>query len=83
MLITYADSMGQNLIELDSLLKKHFKGIIGGVHLLPFFPSSADIDLIYKRKPRASYVEVEFADGTRKKIWCAFDAEQVALNLVY
>ncbi len=159
MLITYADSMGQNLIELDSLLKKYFKGIIGGLHLLPFFPSSADrgfapltyeavdecfgtwenikdlsrdhylmfdfminhisrrskyyqdfaknkddspyadlfiryqdfwpggepspadIDLIYKRKPRAPYVEVEFADSTREKIWCTFDEEQVDLNL--
>jgi sucrose phosphorylase len=44
-------------------------------------PSPAELDLIYKRKPRAPYVEVEFADGTREKIWCTFDGEQVDLNL--
>ncbi len=42
MLITYSDSMGGNLGELTRLLEKHFDGAIGGVHLLPFFPSSAD-----------------------------------------
>jgi sucrose phosphorylase len=159
MLITYADSMGKNLQELGEILRKHFQGAVGGVHILPFFPSSADrgfapltydeveesfgtwenikelsrnfylmfdfminhisrsskyyqdfaerkdespyadffiryknfwpggepipaeLDLIYKRKPRAPYVEVEFADGTKEKIWCTFDAEQVDLNL--
>jgi sucrose phosphorylase len=159
MLITYADSMGKNLNELGSLLKTHFKDVVSGVHILPFFPSSADrgfapltyeevdesfgiwhdiedlskdfylmfdfminhisrsskyykdfvknkdnspyadffirykdfwpngeptqedIDLIYKRKPRAPYIEVEFEDGTTEKIWCTFDSEQVDLNL--
>ncbi|MCS7243052.1 MAG: sucrose phosphorylase [Candidatus Caldatribacterium sp.] len=42
MLITYADSMGRNLKELRYLLKTHFQGAIGGLHILPFFPSSAD-----------------------------------------
>ncbi|WP_434784371.1 alpha-amylase family glycosyl hydrolase, partial [Paenibacillus terrae] len=42
MLITYADSMGKNLKELGELLNDHFKQVIGGVHLLPFYPSSAD-----------------------------------------
>ena len=42
MLITYADSMGKNLKELHEVLNKHYKGAIGGVHILPFFPSSAD-----------------------------------------
>ena len=41
-LITYADSMGANLKELNQVLKKHFQGAVGGVHILPFFPSSAD-----------------------------------------
>lgn len=159
MLITYADSMGKNLPELGSLLRRHFKSVIGGVHILPFFPSSADrgfapltydevdgrfgtwhdirelsqdfylmfdfminhisrsshfyqdfiknkdnspyagmfirykdfwpggepskedIDRIYKRKPRAPYIETEFADGTKEKIWCTFAEEQIDLNL--
>jgi len=42
MLITYADSMGKNLKELRNILKAHFKEALGGVHILPFFPSSAD-----------------------------------------
>lgn len=159
MLITYADSMGANLQETQALLEKYFKDALGGVHLLPFYPSSADrgfapltyqevdpafgdwndvqkigknfdmmydfminhisqssayfkdfqqnkekspyadlfidykkfwpqgeptaadIDLIYKRKPRAPYIDVTFADGTTEKIWCTFDEEQVDLNL--
>jgi len=42
MLITYADSMGKDLKELDHVLDEKFKGIIGGIHILPFFPSSGD-----------------------------------------
>lgn len=42
MLITYPDSMGKDLKELRYLLETHFKGTIGGLHILPFFPSSAD-----------------------------------------
>ena len=41
-LITYADSMGKNIPELHRLLLRHFKEAVGGVHLLPFYPSSAD-----------------------------------------
>lgn len=42
MLITYPDSMGGNLKELGCILDKHFQGMIGGVHILPFYPSSGD-----------------------------------------
>lgn len=159
MLITYADSMGKNLKELHAVLNKHYKDAVGGVHILPFFPSSADrgfapmcydkvdetfgdfsdieaigeeyylmfdfmvnhisasseyfqdflqkkdaseykdyfirysefweggeptqeqIDKIYKRKPRAPYIEAEFADGTKEKIWCTFCEEQIDLDV--
>lgn len=163
-LITYADSLGANLKELDELLDRHFRGsegrrAIGGIHILPFFPSSADrgfapmrydeideafgtwadvarlsrrydlmVDFminhisrrspyfedfvqhgdrspyagmfirykdfwpggepteeelarVYKRKPRPPYVEVDFSDGSRDKIWCTFDSEQIDLDL--
>lgn len=158
MLITYADSMGHNLKDLDHLLSKHFSKAIGGLHILPFFPSSGDrgfapmdyhkvdpafgdwqdienladqyfimcdyminhisakspyyqsflqnkdkseykdlfirykdfwkngepteaeVNAIYKRKPRAPYVEAHFADGTTEKIWCTFDEEQIDIN---
>lgn len=158
-LITYADSMGKNIKELSDILETHFKGIIGGIHILPFFPSTADrgfaplsykevdkkfgtwediknlsrefyliydfminhistsseyfkdfiknkdqslyadmfiryknfwpdgepskeeIELIYKRKPKAPYVVVEFEDGTTEKIWSTFGDEQADLNI--
>ena len=159
MLITYADSMGKNIRELHGVLNKHYKNAVGGVHILPFFPSSADrgfapmrydvvdesfgtfddieamgneyylmfdfmvnhisasseyfkdflakkddseykdmfirykdfwengeptqhqTDLIYKRKPRAPYIEAQFADGTTEKVWCTFCEEQIDLEV--
>lgn len=159
MLITYADSLGENLTQLNEVLHKYLAKAVGGVHILPFFPSSADrgfapvrydmvdenfgtfedvkdisndfytmfdfmvnhisrqseyfkdfeekkeeslykdlfirykdfwengeptqeqVDLIYKRKPRAPYIDVEFKDGTTEKIWCTFCEEQVDLNM--
>lgn len=42
MLITYADSFGKNLSELNEVLHQHFKIEIGAVHILPFYPSSGD-----------------------------------------
>ncbi|MBS7175851.1 MAG: sucrose phosphorylase [Clostridiales bacterium] len=159
MLITYADSLGKNLGELKEVLDTYFSKAFGGVHILPFFPSSGDrgfaplrydvtdenlgtmeqvrelskdyylmfdfmvnhiskqseyfkdfqqkkdaskykdlfirykdfwengeptqeqVDKIYKRKPRAPYIDVEFADGTSEKIWCTFGEEQIDLNV--
>ena len=42
MLITYADSLGKNLTDLKEVLDKYYGDAIGGVHILPFFPSSGD-----------------------------------------
>jgi len=41
-IITYADSLGEDLKELDLILEKYFKNVISGVHILPFYPSSGD-----------------------------------------
>jgi sucrose phosphorylase len=41
-LITYPDSLGANLMELHFVLRRYPKKAIGGVHILPFYPSSAD-----------------------------------------
>ncbi|PHS35580.1 MAG: sucrose phosphorylase [Alkaliphilus sp.] len=159
MLITYPNSLGENIEEMSKLVNTYFEDVIGGIHLLPFYPSSADrgfapltykevddsfgkweeveelsqskymmydfmlnhisrkseyfqdflrykekseykelfinfdafwgaekptqkqIDMIYKRKPRAPYISVEFADGSKENIWCTFDEEQIDLNL--
>ena len=42
MLITYANSMGGDLKTLEQVLDRHFSRELGGVHILPFFPSSGD-----------------------------------------
>ena len=158
MLITYSDSMGENLKDLRTVLDKHFSKAIGGIHVLPFFPSSGDrgfapidyhkvdpefgtwkdiealskeyylmcdyminhisaqseyykdflekkddskykdlfirykdfwengepteeeVDAIYKRKPRAPYVDAHFKDGSVEKVWCTFDEEQIDID---
>lgn len=157
-LITYPDSLGSNLLELHYVLRRYLRKAIGGVHLLPFYPSSADrgfspmtydtvdsafgnwrdVDFIgrdfdlmidfmvnhisrqsvyfqdyvekgeaseyadmflsfkkfnkdgeiseadlakvYTRKPRPPYTFLERPDGSREKIWCTFDYEQIDLD---
>jgi sucrose phosphorylase len=157
-LITYPDSLGDNLKDLKAALDLHFAGAVSGVHILPLFPSSADrgfapttyrevdpafgawddvkaiardyplmldfminhisaqspcyqdflakkdaspyrdlfilyrdfwpggeptpaqVDAIYKRKPRAPYVEAKFPDGSVEKVWCTFSDEQIDLD---
>jgi len=41
-LIVYPDSLGGDLKTLSRVLKKYFQESIGGVHILPFYPSSSD-----------------------------------------
>ncbi|KRL11304.1 sucrose phosphorylase [Schleiferilactobacillus perolens DSM 12744] len=67
MLITYADSMGKNVHELQGVLDKHYRDALSMVHLLPFFPSSGDRGFAPLR-----YDEVDPALGT----WA--DVEQLA-----
>lgn len=42
MLIAYGDGMGRNLKDLEKVLKTYVGRAVGGLHILPFFPSSAD-----------------------------------------
>lgn len=158
-LITYPDSLGCNLLELHYVLRRYLSLAVGGVHILPFYPSSADrgfspltynevdpafgtwediemigrdFDLtydfmvnhisrqsvyfqdyiekginseyadmflsfnkispngeindetlakVYTRKPRPPYTMIQRADGSREKIWCTFDYEQIDIDL--
>ena len=41
-LSTYPDAIGGKLAQLESFIGNHLPGVIGGVHVLPFYPSSAD-----------------------------------------
>ncbi len=157
-LIVYPDSLGADLVELHYVLRRYLSLAVGGVHLLPFYPSSADrgfapltydevdpafgtwrdIDLIgrefdliidfmvnhisrqsvyfqdyfekgpdsefadmflsfnklsptgeisemelakvYTRKPRPPYTIIQRADGSKEKVWCTFDYEQIDLD---
>lgn len=159
MLITYADSLGNNLKDLKDMLDTHLTDVVGGIHLLPFFPSTgdrgfapsdytrvdqafgdwqdvevlgesyylmfdfminhisresvffqdfkskheqslykemfirineffpegrptqADIDLIYKRKDKAPFQQVTFADGSTEEVWNTFGEEQIDLDV--
>jgi len=158
-LITYPDSLGQNLLELHYVLRRYLTRAVGGAHILPFYPSSADrgfapitydmvdptfgtwtdveriatdfdltIDFmvnhisrqsiffqdyvekgsasefadmflsfdklagggdireedltkVYTRKPRPPYTVIERPDGSKEKVWCTFDNEQIDLDL--
>jgi sucrose phosphorylase len=40
--MTYADSMGGDLAALEGLLNGPLRGLFGGLHILPPFPSSGD-----------------------------------------
>jgi len=42
MLITYPDSIGKNLTDLNYIMNEYLSESIGGIHLLPFFPSTGD-----------------------------------------
>lgn len=159
MLITYSDSLGKNMEELSKVMETYFEDAIGGIHLLPFFPSTGDrgfapsdyttvdsdlgswemieklgekyylmfdfminhisreslffqdfkkehlnskykdmfirindffpsgrpnekdLDLIYKRKDKAPFQEVEFADGETELVWNTFGEEQIDLDV--
>ncbi len=158
-LITYPDSLGINLLELHYVLRRYLRKAVGGIHLLPFYPSSADrgfapltylevdpafgtwadiekigsefdliidfmvnhisrqsdyfqdyykngmdseyadmflsfnklsptgdiskedLSMVYTRKPRHPYTMIERSDGSREKLWCTFDYEQIDLDL--
>lgn len=157
LLITYPDSLGSDLSSLEKVLSKHFPKAITAVHVLPFYPSSADrgfapktyetvdpvfgnwedlqklgkhydlvfdyminhisreseifqtylqegpdsplqslfldfdafwggsiteeqLDRIYKRKDKAPYEEIRFADGQVRKLWCTFGEQQIDLD---
>ncbi|QQO11379.2 sucrose phosphorylase [Breznakiella homolactica] len=41
-LITYPDSLGNDLSDLNRIMDTYFSKAFGGIHILPFFPSSGD-----------------------------------------
>ncbi len=57
MLITYSDSMGKNIKELQYILDKYIGDAIGGVHLLPFFRQPEIVVL----RPRITLVSIRIS----------------------
>ena len=41
-LIAYPNRMGDSLGDLYDILEQHFSKAVGGVHILPIYPSNAD-----------------------------------------
>lgn len=44
-------------------------------------PTQKDVDQIYKRKDKAPYEEISFANGSRTKLWNTFGPEQIDLDI--
>jgi len=62
-LITYPDSLGRNIAELHGFMKRRLSNCLAGVHLLPFFPSTAD-----RGFAPTTYREVDSAFGSWKDV---------------
>lgn len=62
-LITYPDSLGGDLREVAKFIDLYLKDKIGGVHILPFYPSSAD-----RGFAPLTHLEVDPAFGTWEDI---------------
>ena len=62
-IISYPDSLGKNLQELHYVLNRYFSKAVGGVHILPFYPSSAD-----RGFAPISYYEVDPVFGSWKDL---------------
>ncbi len=68
-LICYPDRIGTNLRDLHQVMSKHLSRAVGGVHILPLFPSNADAGfspLTHKEVDPAygSWEDVERISGT-------------------
>ena len=64
-LITYPDSLGENLKELNQALEGPLKDCLKGVHILPFFPSSGD-----RGFSPLGYKEIDPDFGTWEDVRC-------------
>ncbi|PKN99657.1 MAG: sucrose phosphorylase [Chloroflexi bacterium HGW-Chloroflexi-4] len=77
-LITYPDSLGGDLNNLNQILEKYFPGIfIGGIHILPPFPSSGD-----RGFAPLTYLEIDPKFGTWEDIKKIGEKHAVLLDLM-
>ncbi len=76
-LISYPDSLGKNLQELHYVMKRYLSNAISGVHILPFYPSSAD-----RGFSPITYYEVDPIFGTWKDIEMIQDDFEVMIDFM-
>jgi sucrose phosphorylase len=77
-LITYPDSLGGNLKNLDFVLEKYFPDLfVGGIHILPPFPSSGD-----RGFAPLTYLEIEPRFGTWDDIKRIGEKHTILLDLM-
>src|SRR5690606_17533565 len=65
-LICYPDRIGANLKDLHTTTERHLADAIGGVHILPFFPSNAD-----RGFSPLTHKEVDQTGACRANYWMA------------
>jgi sucrose phosphorylase len=77
-LITYPDSLGGDLNSLYNVLQKYFPDtFLGGIHILPPFPSSGD-----RGFAPLTYLEIEPAFGTWKDVQRLGEDHNILLDLM-
>jgi sucrose 6(F)-phosphate phosphorylase len=77
-LITYPDSLGGDLKNLEFVLDKYFPDLFqGGIHILPPFPSSGD-----RGFAPLTYLEIESAFGTWDDIKHIGEKHAILLDLM-
>lgn len=76
-LLTYPDSLGGGLAQLDALLEGRLAGLFHGVHVLPPFPSSAD-----RGFAPLTYREIDPRFGTWEDIRRLGERHDVLLDLM-
>lgn len=77
-LITYPDSLGGDLKELNNVLLKYFSNVFkGGIHILPPFPSSGD-----RGFAPLTYLEIEPKFGSWEDIKAIGEHSDVLVDLM-
>lgn len=76
-LITYPDTLGNDIPALHRLLNTYFSDAVRGVHLLPFYPSSAD-----RGFSPTTYDEVEAAFGTWHDVEALANEYELAVDFM-
>ena len=76
-LVTYADSLGGDLKTLKSVVDEYFSKAIGGIHILPFYPSSSNRSFSF-----LDQTQVDSKFGTWKDISSIGECHELVVDLM-